>query len=42
MATYGYTAINKAGKERKGSIDADNIEKAKAELRNQGLTILKL
>lgn len=42
MATYGYTAINKAGKERKGSIDADNMEKAKAELRNQGLTILKI
>ena len=33
MATYGYKAITKAGKEVKGSLEADNKDLAMAELR---------
>ena len=33
MATYGYRAITKAGKEVKGSLEADNKDLAMAELR---------
>ena len=35
MATYGYKAITKAGKEVKGSLEADNKDLAMAELRRQ-------
>lgn len=42
MASYGYEAINKAGKEVKGSIEADSMEKAKSDLKMQGMTILSL
>lgn len=35
MATYGYRAITKAGKEVKGSVEADNKDLAMAELRRQ-------
>lgn len=42
MATYGYRAITKAGKEVKGSIEADNKDFAMAELRRQELTIIDL
>lgn len=42
MATYGYRAITKAGKEVKGSIEADNKDLAMAELRRQELTIIDL
>lgn len=42
MASYGYEAINKTGKEVKGSIEAESMEKARADLKSQGMTILNL
>lgn len=42
MASYGYEAINKDGKILKGSIEADNEDRVRAELRQQGLTLLDL
>ena len=42
MATYGYQAITKAGKEVKGSLEADNKDLAMAELRRQELTVIDL
>lgn len=42
MATYGYKAITKAGKEVKGSLKADNKDLAMAELRRQELTVINL
>lgn len=42
MAIYGYIAIDKAGKEIKGSMDADSDEKAGDTLRGQGLIPIEL
>lgn len=42
MAIYGYEVIEKSGKALKGSIDADSMEKARIELKKQGLIIVKL
>ncbi len=42
MAAYGYEALDRAGKTVKGSIDADTIEKAKSELKQQGYTLLNI
>ena len=42
MATWGYVAIDKSGKEIKGSRDADNIEQVSRELKNQGLIVLEV
>ena len=42
MATYGYKAITKAGKEVKGSLEADNKDLAMAELRRQELPVIDL
>ena len=42
MATWGYVAIDKSGKELKGSRDGDNIEQVTRDLKNQGLIILEL
>lgn len=42
MAAYGYEALDRAGKTIKGSIDADTIDKAKSELKQQGLTLLNI
>ena len=42
MAIYGYEAVDKAGKEVKGSIEADSLEKARYDLKMQGITILSL
>ena len=42
MAAYGYKAITKAGKEVKGSLEADNKDLAMAELRRQELTVIDL
>lgn len=42
MAAYGYEALDKAGKTIKGSIDADTIDKAKSELKQQGYTLLSI
>lgn len=40
MASYGYEAIDAAGKTVKGSIEADNIDKVRSDLKNQGLTVM--
>lgn len=42
MASYGYEAIDATGKQVKGSIEADNIEKARSDLKNQGMTVMEL
>jgi len=42
MTSYGYEAIDAAGKTVKGSIEADNIDKARADLKSQGMTVMAL
>ncbi len=42
MATWGYVAVDKSGKEVKGSRDAETQEQAARELKNQGLIVLEL
>lgn len=42
MATYGYLAIDKSGKEIKGSIDSDNEKLAMATLRQQSLIPIEI
>lgn len=42
MATYQYVALDKAGKTIKKNIDAETEEKAKAEIRQMGLTLVEL
>ena len=42
MATYGYEIIDKDGKIKKGSIDAESMDKAKADLKGQGMTVISL
>lgn len=42
MATWGYVAIDKSGKEVKGSRDAETKEAATRDLKNQGLIVLEL
>lgn len=42
MAAWGYVAIDKGGKEIKGSKDADNKELVLRDLKNQGLIVLEL
>lgn len=42
MATFGYEAVNKAGKTLKGSIDAEDEAKVLAELKAKGLTVVSL
>ena len=42
MATYGYEAVDRSGKIMKGSVEADNQNLAKTELRKQGLTVVNL
>lgn len=42
MADWGYVAIDKSGKEVKGSKSADNAEQVSKELKNQGLTVLEI
>ena len=42
MATWGYVAVDKSGKEVKGSRDADSREAATRDLKNQGLIVLEL
>ena len=42
MATYGYLAIDRSGKELKGSIDSDNEKLALATLRQQNLIPIEL
>ena len=40
MATFGYTVIDKFGKEVKGSIETDSIEKARHELKKAGNIVI--
>lgn len=40
MASYGYEAIDANGKTVKGSIEADNIDKVRSDLKGQGLTVM--
>lgn len=42
MAIYGYVAINRIGKEVKGSIEADDAQEAMLKLRGQTLTVVSL
>lgn len=42
MATFTYVAIDKKGKEVRGSVDADTKEKAIAQVKKDGLTIASL
>ncbi len=42
MAKFKYTAINSAGKERKGSIQASDTNMATAALKEQGLYVIKI
>lgn len=42
MATYSYTAIDKAGKKTKGSIEAESLEKARSIVKNDGLMVTEL
>ena len=42
MAQFVYEAVAHDGKAKKGTIEADSIEKARNQLRSDGLTILKL
>lgn len=42
MASYGYEAIDASGKTVKGSVEAENMDKARSDLKNQGLTVMDL
>ncbi len=42
MSTYGYEAVDRSGKIVKGSMEANNLDLAKAELKKQGLTVVNL
>lgn len=42
MTKYGYEAINKLGKEIKGTVEAGSEEEAKSKLKGQGLTVISL
>ncbi len=42
MALFGYKAIDKAGNEVKGSVEAPSVEEAKQDLRRQGLMIISV
>lgn len=42
MAEYVYTAVSKDGRKTKGTIEAPNLERARAMVKNQGLTPTKV
>lgn len=42
MTSYGYEAIDGAGKTVKGSVEADSMERARTDLKSQGLTVIAL
>jgi type IV pilus assembly protein PilC len=42
MAAFGYVAVDKAGKEVKGTINADNIDQAKQEIKKKEMTLLEI
>lgn len=42
MATYSYEAVTSQGKQRKGTLEADSREKALADLRDKGETVISI
>ena len=42
MATFGYVAVDKSGKEIKGTIEADNLELARQEAKRKELTLISI
>lgn len=42
MASFGYVVMDGAGKQTKGSIEADSLELARQELKKQGNTVLEI
>lgn len=42
MATFAYEALDKKGNAVKGTVEAENIDLARAEIKNQGVTLLDL
>lgn len=42
MAQFTYEAIDKDGKTKKGNVEADSVERARSQLRTEGLTVLKV
>lgn len=42
MAEFIYQALDRNGKTKKGNIEADTIERAKAQIKSEGMTILKI
>ncbi len=42
MAAFGYVAVDKAGKEVKGTIDAENIEEARQQVKQKDMTLISL
>ena len=42
MATFGYEAIDRSGKALKGSVEADNIDKARQDLTGRGLVVVSV
>ena len=42
MSTFGYTVIDKFGKEVKGSIESDSVEKARHELKKAGNIVISV
>lgn len=42
MATFAYEALDKKGNAVKGTVEAENIDLARAEIKNQGVTLIDL
>lgn len=42
MAQFSYKVLDKAGKSKKGNIEAENIDKARAQLKAEGYSIVEL
>lgn len=42
MSTFQYQALDKTGKNKKGQIESENIKRARAQLKTQGLYVLKI
>ena len=42
MAEFIYQALDRNGKTKKGNIEADSMERAKAQIKSEGMTILKI
>lgn len=42
MASFGYVAVDKTGKELKGSVAADNIEEARQQIKQQDMTLISI